>query len=199
MGHKVEGFTTEARANRCDDLDSLISSFNSVDINKDPALQAGSDSPITVPSYSQNGETEGPQPQADRPRATPRISVRHTSDHFMDYNFVEIKTLGYRKGIDWRLYHPQLYLSRTNHLVTARHHNGQFIAIEDHKLDSAELKMEMIRTEQSLGRLVHFLGSLVDTLAALEEGMWSLVCVNKALSLYRSTEVLPQDVLVLFE
>jgi hypothetical protein len=187
MEHKVEAYADERRAARSDDVNSLISSFGRIRITdraRRPPVMSRASAPTSATSVI---FTDG------------EIRVQKTKDTFKDYNFVEVKTMAQRKTIDWRIFHPQLYLSQTKQVLVARHARGQFVSIEKHQLNDEALRQQTEHTEQTLGRLVEFMRRLFVALKASGSGPWALVCTNGTLKLHKSTELPPQDVLSRFE
>jgi len=187
MEHKVEAYADERRAARSDDMNSLISSFGRIRITdraRRPPVMSRASAPTSATSVI---FTDG------------KVRVQKTKDTFKDYNFVEVKTMAQRKTIDWRIFHPQLYLSQTKQVLVARHARGQFVSIEKHQLNDEALRQQTEHTEQTLGRLVEFMRRLFVALKASGSGPWALVCTNGTLKLHKSTELPPQDVLSRFE
>lgn len=126
------------------------------------------------------------------------VPIYRTKDLFREYPFVEIKTMAQRKEINWRTFHPQLYLSQTDLLIVARYSRGQFVSIEKYRLQDPLLAQESQHTERALGRLLELFRSLLGTLKEAH-GNWALVCISGTLYLYQSEEGGPQDVLSYFE
>jgi hypothetical protein len=187
MGHKVEAYADERRTAQSEDMDSLLSSFGGIRIadraSRLPTTSSTSASTSTTSVTFTDGE----------------IPVQRTTGALKDYQFVEIKTMAQRKVVDWRLFHPQLYLSQTKQVLVARHARGQFVSIEKYQLNDAALRQQLEHTEQTLGRLVEFMRRLFVALKASGSGPWALVCTNGTLKLHKSTELPPQDVLSRFE
>jgi hypothetical protein len=187
MGHKVEAYADERRAPRSEDVDSLISSFGGIRIADKGGRPVATSSASTSTSATSVTFTDG------------EIPVQRTTDLFKDYKFVEIKTMAQRKAVDWRLFHPQLYLSQTKEVLVARHARGQFVSIEKFQLDDVTLRQQTEHTEQTLGRLLEFIRRLFVAVKASGSGPWALVCRNGILKLHTSTESPPQDILSRFE
>jgi hypothetical protein len=187
MGHKVEAYADERRTAHSEDMDSLLSSFGGIRIadraSRLPTTSSTSASTSTTSVTFTDGE----------------IPVQRTAGALKDYQFVEIKTMAQRKVVDWRLFHPQLYLSQTKQVLVARHARGQFVSIEKYQLNDAALRQQMEHTEQTLGKLLEFMRRLFVALKASGNGPWARVCTNGILKLHKSTELPPQDVLSRFE
>jgi hypothetical protein len=187
MGHKVEAYADERQAARSEDVDSLISSFGGIRIEDQGSRPVATSSTSASTSTSSVTFTDG------------EIPVQKTTDVFKDYKFVEIKTMGQRKAIDWRRFHPQLYLSQTKEVLIARYARSQFVSIEKHQLNDAALRQQLEHTEQTLGGLLEFIQRLFVAVKASGSGPWALVCKNGILKLHESTESPPQDILSRFE
>lgn len=188
MGHKVEAYVEENQATRQDDLDSLVSSFGGIRIAGQGSTPAAS--PTTSKATSSTNETVSLEGE---------IPVKKTKDAFKDYAFVEIKTIGQRKAVDWRLFHPQLYLSQTKQVLVAKHARGEFVSIDKYQLNDLALREHKERTEQSMGKLLEFIKCLLETLKSSEDGPWALICSKGVMKLYKSTEIPPQDALSRFD
>jgi len=174
MGHKVEAHVE--RRNRDDALESLMSSFNTLDVTDSSATE---------------------QPQLAN--QTGYLSVRRTSSEVKEYDFVEIKTMAQRKSVDWEDFYPQIYLSQTASLHAAFHARGQFVTIEKHSLNHSDLAVWKTSVEKSIGKLVEFLRRLISTLKTPGDGPWALVCTGGSMKLYKSTEAaLPEAILSKF-
>jgi hypothetical protein len=183
MAHKVEAYADEQRVAPVEDVDSLISSFGGIRIADRGSRPVATSTTLTSTSTTSVTFTDG------------EIPVQRTTDVFKDYKFVEIKTMGQRKEIDWRRFHPQLYLSQTEKVLVARHARGQFVSIEKYQLGDEALRQEMEHTKQTLGRLLEFIRHLFVAVKASGSGPWALVCRDGILKLYDSTESPPQDIL----
>jgi hypothetical protein len=209
MGHKVEACFGEGKGTIDDNLDGLVTLLNKVSISSKSvapqttttvATQAG---PALIPttrprSGHSNLSTSQPQSVSTLPRDT-RITVLKTKDVFQDYDFAEIKTLGQQNNVNWRRYHPQLYLSQTQHLFAARHSRGRFTRVERLQPDDAAWCEQTINTEKSLGKLLEFLRRLLVEIKASGDGPWALVCTKNGLKLHKSMEILPQTIISLFD
>jgi hypothetical protein len=210
MAHKVEACFGEGKGTTDDNLDDLVASLNKVSISNKvagrqstaTAAPAQVGSALTPNTRSRSGHsnpsTSRPQLGSMLPRNT-RITVHKTKDGFQDYDFAEIKTLSQKNNLNWRRYHPQLYLSQTQHLFAARHSRGCFTQVERLQPDDAAWREQTSNTEQSLGKLLEFIRRLLVEIKASGNGPWALVCTKDALKLHKSMEVLPQIIISRFE
>jgi hypothetical protein len=174
MGHKVEAHVE--RTNSDDPFESLMSSFNALDVTGDSGTKRTQ--VARKPGY---------------------FPARITSSKVKEYDFVEIKTMAQRKSVDWEDFYPQIYLSKTSSLHAAFHARGQFVAIEKYGLNDSNLAAYKISVEKSMGKLLEFLRRLTSTLKTSGNGPWALVCTAGSMKLYKSTEAaLPEAILSKF-
>jgi hypothetical protein len=209
MGHKVEACFGEGKGAIDDNLDGLVTLLNEVSISSKAAAQTTATvvpaqaGPALMPitrtrSSHSNLSTYQPQSGSTLPRDT-RITVIKTKDGFQDYDFAEVKTLRQQGNVNWRRYHPQLYLSQTQHLFAARHSRGRFTRVERLQPDDAAWREQTMNTEKSLGKLLEFIRRLLMEIKASGDGPWALVCTKDALKLHKSMEILPQTILSFFD
>jgi len=174
MGHKTEAYAERTENN--DSFESLMSSLNALNIKEGPTAE---------------------QPYV--PQQPGYLPVRLTPGKVKEYDFVEVKTLAQRKSVDWEVFYPQLYLSKTTSIHLALHARGQFVTIEKYGTEDLSLAKYKTSVEKSLGKLLEFLRRLLVTLRASGDGPWALMCIDGGLKLYKSDEgCLPDAILSKF-
>ncbi|KAG6380393.1 hypothetical protein JVT61DRAFT_8511 [Boletus reticuloceps] len=161
------GFAADAcTETKHDDDDDLLASFSSL------SLGGNADKPSKL----------------NEPGSAAGFDIQFTSSRSVvpQANLIEVKTRSIYREPNWKEIYPQLYLSQTAWLYTAKHNRGVFEPVEKISLTGEEMRPYAEMMEGSLGKLKNLLKMILKAVRKQEEGVpLSLVRQGGTLSLWR--------------
>jgi len=141
-------------------------------------------------SLSLGGNRDKPS-KANEPASAAGFEVQFTPSRSVvpQANLIEVKTRSVYREPNWKEIYPQLYLSQTAWLYTAKHNKGVFEPVEKISLTGDEMRPYAEMMEASLGKLKNLLKLILKAVRKQEEGVpLSLVRQGGTLSLWRRKE-----------
>ena len=132
--------------------------------------------------------TKADKPTSESPSG---LDIKCTSSRSLvpQSDLIEVKTRAITREANWKDIYPQLYLSQTAWLYTAKHRGGAFEPVEKISLTGNEMKPYAEMMEASLGKLKNLLKAILKAVREQGEGVpLSLVRQGGTLSLWKRKE-----------